>query len=129
VGTVWGKQRGEEATASGPEGARITDPLGDARCANPAVACPDVTAAKATYNGSELLLRVEFAPGTIDPDDYRMVVNIDNDQDSATGMGDFACGMNFVGKDLDLRSHTAPISGGFWSRGIVNVVRVGAGVI
>ncbi|MCH8084588.1 MAG: hypothetical protein IH885_10170 [Myxococcales bacterium] len=125
---------GDSEVAASVAGASVAgalaDPVGDARCSNPTVACPDITLVDAVFDNENLYVTAFFAQNTFDIDDYRFVLFFDVDQDPGTGVvGAFACSRSYDGIDLDLRSDTNPMSSSFGSLGIANVFVPSVGVI
>jgi hypothetical protein len=124
---------GDSEIAPSVAGANVaggfTDPVGDAICSNPTVACPDITSIDAVFDSENLYVTALSAQNTFDIDDYRFLLYIDVDQDPQTGVSRaFACSRWFNGLDLDLRSDTQP-SSTFGSFGIANVFVPGVGVV
>jgi hypothetical protein len=73
---------------------------------------------------------VTFGTGTFDPNDYRLILRLDTDQDITTGRIDNISGRDAMpGVDFDVRSGTSEPSPSFGSIGVGNVFKNGVGVV
>jgi hypothetical protein len=62
----------------------VTDPAGDAT-PYPGVTSPDLISATGSVTGTNLVLNVQFAPGTFDPATCQVTINLDTDENISTG--------------------------------------------
>jgi len=110
----------------------ISDPIGDVRIGNPAVAAADIVSFEVIYDANNLYLTTVFAPGTFDINDYRFLLYLDTDQNPGTGANPIGIGSTLrtdIGVDFDLRSDTDDRGGGFGPLGVANIVQWGVGVV
>ena len=92
-------------TTATPPHADLTDPSGDAVASTGVPAPPDMVHGVIDVTGGNLTLTVQFASGTLDLQTTRLTVQLDTDQNVATGVG----GGDGVGIDyvLDLWTRTS----------------------
>jgi hypothetical protein len=65
--------------------ADVTDPAGDAVAVPGVPVAPDLVHATVDVNGANITLAIQFASGTLDPATTRLTIELDTDQNPATG--------------------------------------------
>lgn len=80
---------------SAPHG-EVRDPTGDAR-PNPNVATsPDLVHGTVDVVGTDIIFKIELAPGTFDPATTLLIINLDTDQNPKTGQSMAGDGVDYV---------------------------------
>jgi hypothetical protein len=105
LSTACGSATTAPTTGAIPLHADMTDPSGDAIVSTGVPAPPDMVHGTADVTGGNLTIAVQFAPGTLDPQTTRLTVELDTDQNVATGVGrGDGVGIDYV---LDLWTRTS----------------------
>src|SRR5262245_34397812 len=85
------------APASNTFHAEVTDPAGDAVAAAAGVPKPDLVRGVADVSGGAITFTIQFAAGTLDRASTRVTIELDTDQNAATGIqGGPGVGIDYV---------------------------------
>jgi hypothetical protein len=104
LSTACGSASSAPTTTAIPLHGEVTDPAGDTLVSAGVPTPPDMVRGTIDVSGGNMTVTVQFAPGTMDLQTTRLTVELDTDQNAATGIsGASGVGIEYV---LDLWTRT-----------------------